>query len=701
MHTIATSVATLIAPLVAGGNEISGNDTGLRIEQNSRPIVSGGNTITGNLYGIYANGNSPTNPDPTQNPVPTINGNSLYGNTTNNIRVVSYGNPDSTIVDAKSNWWGTTDPASIAPTIYDHKYGVSSPYVDFTNFLGGAGGNPVPAGTTIVGPITTTSTLPAGDYLALNDISVASGVTWTLSPGTRIRMTPGRSVFVSGNLSAAGSSGQRIHFTSAAQYPVKGDWAGIQVQAGAAAALDRVRVEYADKGVYFNAGQGNVMRSLVRFCNTGIYVGAGSNPTINLGNEVSHNDYGIEVRGNNIAANNPQPVVNGNSLFANATYNYYTGSFATPKPTLDATGNWWGVTTGTAVAATIYTAGTSSTTVNSSGFLLAEPVPQAMLLTGFLMSAQHVKPLVTAELAQGVFTINRSGSVTYSVVRDNDGIVVRTWSQAYSAPGQYTFSWDGKDDLGVAVAGGLHRVVVTATDGLDPFVYDVAMPTTTLVPSGTLTAGFNPYLNEFYKVQLTYSQPSLGAFMITPQGGQPFYLFQGRYFPAGASWIYWDGRDSSGALLQAPSTSFATDATLMRANGVFVSTPMVTITGTGSAPNIEVKADPYLVAHSLDQISSITYRLDADALVRVTMLPPGIYDPASPSAIVLVDNQAQSARDSGGNPIDHTILWRGFNDSDPNGILVATDGAYTFAIEATLPATGQKTVYRGILNIVQ
>ena len=35
------------------------------------------------------------------------------------------------------------------------------------------------------------------------------------------------------------------------------------------------------------------------------------------------------------------------------------------------------------------------------------------------------------------------------------------------------------------------------------------------------------------------------------------------------------------------------------------------------------------------------------------------------------------------------------------GALAGAEGAYTFAIEATLPATGQKTLYRGVLNIMQ
>jgi hypothetical protein len=52
-------------------------------------------------------------------------------------------------------------------------------------------------------------------------------------------------------------------------------------------------------------------------------------------------------------------------------------------------------------------------------------------------------------------------------------------------------------------------------------------------------------------------------------------------------------------------------------------------------------------------------------------------------------------------PIDYTVEWKGFNTADPNAMLVSADGAYTYAIEATIPGTSYKSLYRGVLNVVQ
>ncbi|UHQ23390.1 hypothetical protein LVB77_01360 [Lysobacter sp. 5GHs7-4] len=689
IKTRAATAAALIAPLIAGGNTMQGNTHGVSVDINSRPSITGGNLITGNTYGIVVTGGNVG-----QDPLPVVNGNSLYGNSTNNYYAQSFGNPTGIVLDARGNWWGTGDPTAIAVTIRDRKVSTSAPYVDFSGYLGSAGGAPASTDSPLVGPINADATLAAGDYLMIGDVTVPSGVTWTLAPGATIRSVGGRRIRVSGTLRALGNTSQHVHFTSANPYPAKGDWYGIEVMANAVAQIDRARIEYAVAGVDFNGGQGTVSQSLIRFCTYGIYAQAGGNPTIHQGNQISHNDYGIYAYAG-------QPVVNGNALFSNALYNYYTRGFSAPKPTLDAIGNWWGVATEAGIAATIYTAGTSSTTVNTSGYLLSEPFAPAMLLSGFSMSRQQVRPLIAALPAEGVFTLNRGGSVAYRVVRDADGAIVRQWTRAYADPGQYAFQWDGLNDQGTSAAGGLHRVILTATDGLDPYVFDLKMPTTVVVPSGSLSGGFNPYLNEFYKAQLSYSQSSLASLLVTPLGGTPFYAFEGVHYPAGSHWVHWNGRTPDGSLVTATTATFATDAQVMRANGIYVFEPAVSITGTGTAPNIEVKSNPYLVTHSFDQASSIVYRIDADAVVRVVMLPPGIVDPAHASAIVLLNDVAQNARDSSGLPVDHTVVWRGFNESDPNGVLVASDGAYTFVIEATLPATGRKTVYRGVLSMVQ
>jgi hypothetical protein len=696
-RTQAANVASVIAPLISGDNEFKGSNNGIYILPNSRPTISGNNLITGNTYGINVDANS----NAAQNPLPIVNGNSIYGNSSFNYYSQSFGNPDTTILDAKGNWWGTTDPSVIAASIRDRKATTAAPYVDFSGYLDGPGGVAAYAGNTLIGPVSATTTLPSGNYLLIGDVVVNSGVTLTLSSGAVIQSTAGRKILVSGNLQASGTSTQRVRFTSSNAYPASSDWTGIEVGLGGTVNLNYARIEYAANGVDFNAGQGVITHALIRFCDVGIYVRAKSNPTINQANEISNNNYGIYVVGASSAADNPLPVVNGNSLFANASYNYYAKSFATPRPTLDATGNWWGTAVGTGVTATIYTGATTSPTVNSSGFLSAAPMLPAMLVSGVAMSVQQAKPLVSTQPAAGVFTINRSGNVSFVVRRDEDNAIVRQWSQAYAASGQYAFTWDGRDDATNIVAPGLYRVIINATDGADDYVLDAPVPAGVAVPAGSAPSSYLPYRNESYRVSVTYPQPALASMQITPQGGTLFYPFKDVYYPAGTHWLYWDGRGPDGNIVTVPSAIWIADATIMRPTGVYVFSPTVAVTGTGTAPNIEVKSDPYFIASSYEQASKIVYRISQDANVRVTLLPPGISDPSHASAIVLVNTVFQPAKDSGGVSVDYTVEWKGYNSGDPNAMLISDNGAYTFAIEATVPGTSYKSLYRGVLNVVQ
>ena len=705
VRTLSTAGAPILPPQIVGQNELQGNSNGIYVGAFSSPNVTGNNLITGNTIGISVYGN--TSAGTTQNPLPVVNGNSLYANTTN-YSATNFINPATTILNAQGNWWGTADPSAILATIQDRNLGgTTRPYVNYGGFLGAAGGTSAYTGPTLIGPITANTTLAAGTYLMLSDIVVNATRTWTIAPGAEIRSAAGRKILVNGTLQANGSSTQRVRFSSAKPYPAVADWAGIEVSTGGIANLDYARIEHAIDGVYFNAGQGTIAHSLIRFCTTGVYVGAKSNPTINQGNEISNNTHGIYVRGptnTSASAENPLPIINGNSLFANTAYNLYTTSFAAPRPTLNATGNWWGTAVTANIAATIFTIGSSSTPVDSSGFLTVEPFLPAITLTGFSMSTQEAKPLVSIQPAAGTFTLNRAGTVTFKIMRDADSAIVRQWSQSFVA-GQNAFSWDGRNDLAAIVPGGLYRVLLTATNGVDPIDYDAPVPS----PVSGNTAGignapstFNPYTGQLYKLNVTFQKPTLAWLRVSPQGGNEFYVFTNVFYPAGVPhWLYWDGRGPDGQMLTVPATVWAGDGTIMRANGIYVLSPTVAITGLNAAPNIEVRSDPFLVASSYEQASRIVYRVSLDALVRVTILPPGVVDPASPSAIVLVNNVTQPAKDGNGNPIDHTAEWRGYSAADPNAALAGAEGAYTFAIEATLPATGQKTLYRGILNIAQ
>ncbi len=51
------------------------------------------------------------------------------------------------------------------------------------------------------------------------------------------------------------------------------------------------------------------------------------------------------------AVNNPAPVINGNGIYGNTSYDLYAYNyFDAVNITLNATGNWWGTTVATSVA---------------------------------------------------------------------------------------------------------------------------------------------------------------------------------------------------------------------------------------------------------------------------------------------------------------------------------------------------------------
>ena len=657
INVLGASPTAKVTPTIQT-NEIRNGTYGIRVSTNASPLINTGNLITENDYGIWINGAGVL----ASNPVPVVIGNSLYANRTYNYRAYDFGDPANTLLNARGNWWGTSNPVLISPTIYDRKNSTASPYVDFGAYLDAAGGSSAFTGTTLIGPVTANRTLAAGEYRVLGDVPVSAGVTLTISPGANLRFVPGRRLQVNGSLVANGTSTQRIAFESASSYPAKGDWFGLQFLPGSTAALNYIRVQHSTYGVDFAGGQGTLQHSLIRFNTQGVSVYANSQPTISNGNEITSNDYGVFVEGNSTAAQNPAPVVTGNNLYGNVTNNYYARGFGSPTTvTLNATANWWQLTDPVAIRATIYTGSSTSPTVDIGTPLAVATGPLAIVVSGVSMSSRQIQPLNSSAPAQGVFTISRAGSVKTQILRQTDNLKVFEYNQSFAAPGQYGFQWNGRDTSGAIVTAGMYRAVLIATDGLDEFIVDAKAPSGVTVVTGNAPALYRPYKNEFYKASVTLDSPGLISMEIRPEGGTLFYAFQNRYFPVGTHWVYWDGRGPDGNIVTVPVEILTTDSLNISATAIEVLIAKPSITGPGVAPNIEVKADPYFVTHSFEQITRMAYRISDDAYIRFVLLAPGLTDIRAPSAIVLVDNQLQAAKNGSGVPNDYIVEWRGYD----------------------------------------
>lgn len=696
------STTAVAAPSIQG-NEIRNNGYGIYVNVFSNPTIDGGNLITANDRGIQFYGNNGS----AARPSGAVNANAIHGNTSYNFFASNFiSNASGIVLNARDNWWGTPNPTVISPTIYDRKNSTASPHVDFSGYLDATGGAPVFAGTSLIGPVDTDRTLAAGAYEVLGTLTVAAGKTLSISPGADLRFVPGRALVVNGTLSAVGTPTQRIVFGSVARVPGKGDWYGVQVLAGGTMHIEQARIEHSTYGFVFTGGQGSVKESLCRFNTYGVLVESKSSPVISPNNEITLNDYGVGVIGDSSTAlNNPLPVTTGNNIYSNATNNFYARGFINPSSTtLNATGNWWGLTDPAAIRATIYTGSSTSPTVDIGTPLAAATGPLALNLTGVATTIRQIRPLDSASVAQGVFTISRGGSVKTQIRRHSDYALVYEYEQSFANAGQYGFTWDGRDASdarGAIAAPGMYRAVLTASDGRDWMRADFNVQSGVATTSGSASSIYRPYRNEFYKGSVTLAAPGLISMQITPLGGTSFYAWENIYYPAGTHWVYWDGRDLAGNIVTSEVEILTTDSNYVAVNAIQVLSAKPVITGVLPAPNIEVKADPYLVTHSYEQITRMAYRLSDDAFVRFVLLPPGDTDIRGPTAIVLLDNALLAAKDGSGAPNNHVIEWRGYDPDHPSQIRVAPEGAYTFAIEARSASTNQNTVYRGAVNLRQ
>lgn len=569
----------------------------------------------------------------------------------------------------------------------------------------------------VVGPINVPTVWTRGDgspYGVDADLTISSTGDLWIQPGVNVLFGAGRRMTVQGELTVAGTSAHRVVFKSSKASPAKGDWVGLIVLAGGTAQIDYASVEWATNAVNFSgAGADGTVRNsvLTNSSNAGIYVGPRASPAIDGGNRITGNKYGVQAMGENLTASgagNPTPVVRNNAIYGNSSYEYFTDDFgpaSSVTTVLDATRNWWGTADPVAIAAEIYDIKDASTwrpRIRWYGFLESENGPEAFHLSDLRTSPFKIKPLL-GESTEVRFTLNTASRARVDIIEEATGAIVYSEEHDYPEHGEHSIVWEGRTNAGQLVSGSLYYAAVTATKDSQQISLSPDAPTGEGAGSGSVPSSYDPYTNNFWKMNYTLgSTPMLVRMRVTPSGEAPFYPVDWQPYSPGSTYVYWDGRYPNGALVTKSVSIYFFPPRFLRPSAILVEGQRPTITGTGASPNIEVKSDPYLITHSYEHISRIAFRLDMNSFVTAKLLPPGVYDPSDPRALTMIQHELRQAQDESGQLIDHVIEWRGYEPQDPNKLLTGQEeGPYTFTIEAEGEVSGVTTLYRGVLNIRQ
>jgi len=646
------------------GNIIRNVSTGINISQKSTPVISN-NAIIYNNYGITLAG--AYNDD--KNPNPTITGNDIFGNTYAQLRANSYG-ASLLILDITGNWWGTTSPQIGNEILLSNS--TSESVINFSNFLTMA----------VTGAVSNDFAIDQ-NYFTTTDSSAPLSITGTLTSDS------------SWTLKIKNSTGEVVKTIDGSGDTIEVEWNGSnnvgQVQAdgvynivlstltsGRIAFLDSLLIEL-DSTLPVADIDDNLNGAILK--NTPILIINGS------ANDKNIEDYQVEYgQGETpsswtIIDSSKTTAINNNTL-VEWLVNSSDGTLVTPNG--------------------IYSVRLSVTDLagntSSDQILITLDFPN-------LTDVSHTPSLLYPKQGEQFdvsFTLGSSANVALRIFSEQTGELIYETSKNFTSGGNFILSWDGKDTTGAYVADEAYSYILYANNGSGgETYYNPPFTETEGSGSGGIDSSYNAHRNDFWQKNYTMYHNGLVRLKVTPSGRTPFYPINWVPYPAGTHLLSWDGRDLEGNLVTGSVSIYYDPPARMKSNLVFVRgvNKMLSIQPANESLNIEIKSNPFLVVHSYEQFSQIAYRINQDAYVTVKLLPPGIVDPTSSEAIVLINGELQQAADNTGTPIDQLVEWRGYDLNDTNNILTSEEGTYTFTIEATSVATNLSALYRGALQL--
>ena len=486
--------------------------------------------------------------------------------------------------------------------------------------------------------------------------------------------------------------------------------------------------------VYSITSTYHIVGSTLTGCARGVYMD-GSFGTLDIsGSTISGNDRGIVTE--RPAFSVTQSDLSNNSLGALV----FQGWYATPGGStvqIDATQNWWGAPDPAVVPGQIIVPeinGDPRVQVDYSD-LLDGPAgtPQGGVYTlpffrnvSFLGPAadQIIRPL-SGDIGTVTFDVPLDVDVTMKVCEElaDEACAQPVFTDVLSCTGGVpcSMNWDGTGPGQTFVAEEAYAVRLEAAfpGGSFAGVFDRARPSAGQHQGANVVTQINVHRNEFYKMDLevrsvgsTFTSNAYrtkikvlnsGVATCDPQNqleDDGFFVRNNR--PLGTSEgplpFFWDGRDPLGAVVNDPRVICWVDPPAVKPNHFLVRGTSPSVGGAGGA-TVEVKANPFLIRHSYDQVAGVTFRVDQDSTVDVMLLPPGSIDPATKLGFLKhPDGTDWTGRTVNGG-VDYSAEWFGYTAADTNSILAAGEGSHTFLIQATSETTGVETTYYGLLQV--
>lgn len=234
---------------------------------------------------------------------------------------------DVTITDASGSWGAIASGQSVANSsntfqvsVPAGKYGLNIPFT--LNILADGVASAVTfnammegAAVTVGGTLASDTTWTNDRIYIANNVTVDTGVTLTIQPGTVIKFNTGKALVVKGTLIADGTLTQPIQFTSNAASPAPGDWGATYNgnTGGIIFASTSIPAQFDSGGIYVS---GSIIRNAVVEYSKGLTLQSAA-PFIdhNLIRQNSGSDGTVFYNGYGGAS---QPIISNNRIFSNS-----------------------------------------------------------------------------------------------------------------------------------------------------------------------------------------------------------------------------------------------------------------------------------------------------------------------------------------------------------------------------------------------